>query len=996
MAMERGRIPQPLKAELGRTPLIRKLASSLDVRLITVIAPSGYGKTTLVAQYCRNSGRKTCWVDLSENDLDARRLESRLSELLEPVLGKSLESSIAPERRSVAVALLELARDLNRQSENIDLVFDNTDVLTGETASAIGGFVEALAEGHRVFLLGHTAEHLRIARLVARGETLDLTSRELSFAQEETNLYLQSREFEGNAELVQQSLDGWPAGVALTASGARLGLQPRQLIFDLLSQLSPEVQGALPLIGPLRYLNQARAERLGVTLGLGWIEALRRIGLPVTPLGSGNYLLHDVFAEALSSLLAQNPERFKTQHRLAAALALEDKDDISALLHLTRVEDWEAVLELAIPISHQGLARRDHQLVRTALEGIPTEQLPERQRAALARTWLSSHEAAKAQALLDLLRSSESQDAFVMATLALAEGRKGNTVGQLELSDRGLGYATTNSEIWELLRLKANALLILERYDEAAALAERLVTETAACDDSVELAAGLNVLQRIQRLMGQRDASEQTLRRALGLYATLDKPLVTLGMRCDLADFYRLRGATTEAFAILTTALEIAKLGSSNLTAVVHESIADLHAWHHDHANALSCLDSALELATSSGMRVLSARIRLKRAESLTALGGLLEAEMELDALRDESERTGGRLWQAWLLVAGIVGFAKRNFTESHQFLASMSAPFADSTHAPRRLALLCALDLSSHKLEEKSVQNLRQSLLEFGNTEVLQVDAHLTHALLEHLDQGQTPPKDSSVKTNESMPLPVQCLQLDCFGEVKLFYQGKELLMPFAKCTELFVWLAWHNQGNKDTIINALWDGSRESRHHEYFRVAVRRLRQALSDQCKLEFNPIPFERGIYQLHPLITVSDDALSLVKAAQENDWETAWNMVSNGSSVFMASFEGAWLEDIRDQCQALAFEATLKAADRFQNDNPEAARQAMIRALEIEPLSSSVHERLIRLYVQTRDHAAATAAFERYAQVLRREFGSQPPEAFRNWVQSSISQEFPSH
>jgi LuxR family transcriptional regulator, maltose regulon positive regulatory protein len=993
MAMERGRIPQPLKAELGRAPLIRKLASSLDLRLITVIAPSGYGKTTLVAQYCRNSGRKTCWVDLSENDLDGRRLESRLIEILEPVLGKHLESSIALGQRSVAVALLELARDLNRQSENIDLVFDNTDVLTGETASAIGGFVEALAEGHRVFLLGHAAEHLCIARLVARGETLDLTARELSFAQEETNLYLQSREFEGNTELVQQSLDGWPAGVALTASGARLGLQPQQLIFDLLSQLSPEVQHVLPMIGPLRYLNQARAERLGVTLEPGWIEALRRIGLPVTPLGSGNYLLHDVFADALSSLLAQNPERFKTQHRLAAALALEDKDNISALLHLTHVEDWEAVLELAIPISHQGLARHDHQLVRISLEGIPTEQLPERQRAALARTWLSSGEAAKAQRLLDLL-SSESHDAFVMATLALAEGRKGNAVGQLELSDRGLVYATTNSETWELSRLKANALLILERYDEAAALAERLITETAACDDSVELAAGLNVLQRIQRLMGQRDASEQTLRRALGLYAKLDKPLVTLGMRCDLADFYRLRGATTEAFAILTTALEIARLGSSNLTAVVHESIADLHAWHHDHVNALSCLDSALEIATSSGMRVLSARIRLKRAESLTALGGLLEAEMELDALGDECERSGGRLWQAWLLVAGIVGFAKRNFSESHRFLASMAGPFADSTHAPRRLALLCALDLNSGKLEGKSVQSLRQSLLEFGNSEVLQVDAHLTRSLLEHLNQGQTPPKDGPAKM-ESMPLPVQRLQLDCFGEVKLYYQGKELLMPFAKCTELFVWLAWHNQGNKDTIINALWDGSRETRHHEYFRVAVRRLRQALSDQCKLEFNPIPFERGIYQLHPLITVSNDALSLVNAAQGNDWEAAWNIISKGSSLFMASFEGAWLEDIRDQCQTFAFEATLKAADCFQNDKPEAARQAMVRALEIEPLSSSAHERLIRLCVQTRDYAAASAAFERYAQVLRREFGSQPPEAFRNWVQSSISQEFPS-
>ncbi|NJK43470.1 MAG: hypothetical protein HC933_03675 [Pleurocapsa sp. SU_196_0] len=222
MVMVKDGVPQPLRAELSRTELIRALASNLDARVITVIAPSGYGKTTLIAQYCRNSGRKTCWLDLSENDLDTRRLEHRLRQEIQGLAEIPTQTPNAPEQRTVGAALVELALELNRQPDNLDIVFDNIDLISGETAAAVGSFAESLAEGHRVLLIGHTIEHLRITRLVARGEVFDITQRELSFALEETTNYLYSRDFTGDAALVQESLAGWPAGVALTASGARL------------------------------------------------------------------------------------------------------------------------------------------------------------------------------------------------------------------------------------------------------------------------------------------------------------------------------------------------------------------------------------------------------------------------------------------------------------------------------------------------------------------------------------------------------------------------------------------------------------------------------------------------------------------------------------------------------------------------------------------------------------------------------------------------------
>jgi LuxR family transcriptional regulator, maltose regulon positive regulatory protein len=73
--------PQALRGELSRVHALESIDSNPDARLIVITAPSGYGKTTLVAQYARANQLKVVWCNLTETHQDPEALEYTLRSL---------------------------------------------------------------------------------------------------------------------------------------------------------------------------------------------------------------------------------------------------------------------------------------------------------------------------------------------------------------------------------------------------------------------------------------------------------------------------------------------------------------------------------------------------------------------------------------------------------------------------------------------------------------------------------------------------------------------------------------------------------------------------------------------------------------------------------------------------------------------------------------------------------------------------------------------------
>ena len=62
----------PLRPGLvSRTALVNRLRATTSIPVVTVVAPAGYGKTTMLSQWAARDSRSFAWVTLDENILQS-------------------------------------------------------------------------------------------------------------------------------------------------------------------------------------------------------------------------------------------------------------------------------------------------------------------------------------------------------------------------------------------------------------------------------------------------------------------------------------------------------------------------------------------------------------------------------------------------------------------------------------------------------------------------------------------------------------------------------------------------------------------------------------------------------------------------------------------------------------------------------------------------------------------------------------------------------------
>src|SRR5215472_14786316 len=66
--------PSVRPGTVDRSPLVERLAQGGPHPVISVAAPAGYGKKTLLAQWAERDGRAFAWVSVGEGDNDPKIL----------------------------------------------------------------------------------------------------------------------------------------------------------------------------------------------------------------------------------------------------------------------------------------------------------------------------------------------------------------------------------------------------------------------------------------------------------------------------------------------------------------------------------------------------------------------------------------------------------------------------------------------------------------------------------------------------------------------------------------------------------------------------------------------------------------------------------------------------------------------------------------------------------------------------------------------------------
>lgn len=411
-------IPPPRADLVPRQRLLERLDEVTRRKLTLVSAPAGFGKTTLLAEWCASSAARAmpiAWFSLDERDDDPERFWTYVL--------AALESAHAGAGRS-ALALLHAGQPVPMET--------SLTVLINALASLPFEFVLVLDDYHLIdappvhqtlaFLLDHmpqqmhlivasrTQPPLPLARLRAGGQLIELRAADLRFTPDEAAAFLSEvmslRLSAESIAMLEGRAEGWITGLQLAA----LSLRGRENIPDVLTAFT----GSHPYV--LDYLVEEVLERqpehvrsflfqtcvldrltaplcdalTGRSDGQAMLERLERDNLFLLPLDAarGWYRYHHLFSDALRTRLRQTgAAQIVTLHARAAEWHARNGSRDEAIRHALAAEDFDRAARLIEDEAGDMLLRGQSATLRSWLDALPDAYVRSRPRLNYCAAW---------------------------------------------------------------------------------------------------------------------------------------------------------------------------------------------------------------------------------------------------------------------------------------------------------------------------------------------------------------------------------------------------------------------------------------------------------------------------------------------------------------------------------------------------------------------------------------------------------------------------------
>ncbi len=216
---------------LSRERLNGWLEEAAAGRLALIVAEAGFGKTTLLGDWARHTGRLTAWYRLEPDDRDWLTFVRHLV-----ASGREVDPGFAPDayemlrqlgpggprQQDLAAALVrEMAEFAASRPEGFTLIFDDYHLVDrcDETEPIVRALLEQTGPGFSLVIAGRTTPRLPLARLRARGGVSRLDGDALCFdVPEADRLFRDAYHQPLDPDVVTSLIDrteGWPALLSL-------------------------------------------------------------------------------------------------------------------------------------------------------------------------------------------------------------------------------------------------------------------------------------------------------------------------------------------------------------------------------------------------------------------------------------------------------------------------------------------------------------------------------------------------------------------------------------------------------------------------------------------------------------------------------------------------------------------------------------------------------------------------------------------------------------
>lgn len=382
---------------VARPALLGRMDDLAGRALVLVSAPTGYGKTTMLAAWA--SGRpRTAWLSLDPSDDEPIRFSRALVAALvrvAPDLGTQtstiLDSPVADVLGQVRISLVNELEDLE---EPVTLILDDLHAIRAPTClELVAALLSDRPRGLRLVVATRADPPLPLGRLRAMGQLGEIRVADLRFAPHEAGglvwSVLRDRVDEASVERLAARTEGWPAGLVLATMSAEAAPDPQVFIDgfsgsdrNVVDYLAEEVLLAQPAETRDFLVTTSIVDELcgdlcdaltGMTDGARRLDSLARSNAFVVRLDAEGrwFRYHRLFREVLLTESAASGARHRDTllHRAAAWYEARGLHEQAARSAVAAGDPTEAARVLATS-ARDMMRQGDMAMLRVLLSGL--------------------------------------------------------------------------------------------------------------------------------------------------------------------------------------------------------------------------------------------------------------------------------------------------------------------------------------------------------------------------------------------------------------------------------------------------------------------------------------------------------------------------------------------------------------------------------------------------------------------------------------------------
>ncbi|CAG1016123.1 partial serine/threonine-protein kinase PknK, partial [Anaerolineales bacterium] len=783
-------IPPARQNRVERPRLIEQINAGMKRAFTLILAPAGFGKTTLIAEWARTADMPVAWLSLERSERTSERFLSYFIHALQqvsPQVGQTAQAMLTSGQAMAEDAILfSLLNDLNEIKEDFAVILDDYHVLDGSEVSAIlQSLLDYLPVQVHLAITTRTTPEFSLARLRARDQMVEINAADLRFTESEVRDFLEQMGAPLPPEQIShlnQSTEGWAVGLQL--AGLTLARQPfdwnipagQAHIFDYLAEEvlrreNPEVQEflkvsalfdrfCLQLCDHLLFGQSASAGLVNVaqtfTSARGGskdlLAYLERANLFLVPLDSTGtwFRYHALFTEFLRRQLL--PEQTAELYH-AASLWFEENNLLDEAIHYaTHAADHERTAALLETHYLDMIQRGEHSAVLEWLGTLPPEMMENRPRLWLAKGWgsiitLDAPEAVacaeKAEALIPPDRASDHLRGEAKALHILTQIFAGKIVPMEEISSAFSLLAEEDDFLHSMLHfnLSIHYVMLGDTAKALESFAETLEVTKSLNNPLLSIIAHVQVGE-IRQMRGALGLAERAFQQVIQ-YAreTLGERTFLLAMPfISYSDLLREQNRFDEAIRHAEQGIAFAQLWQPIASMDGQIALARIEAAQNRWDEAFARLDQAIRVAESSAS-VIDDTIAALQLVRLNLLRGDLSKAQHLIQVYDLEKAGDGKYFHFWEMTQLVL------------FRAKVFGLRSDPEPAPVILEALSTL-ITEAERRERVTPVIEASIL----------SAYAHHVVAQH--------EAASESLSHALTLGAQCGYLRIFAD-----EGRQLL---------------------------------------------------------------------------------------------------------------------------------------------------------------------------------------------------------------------------